>query len=71
MYSSVPFSLKNSSSFMTNFSPLPRKYYVLSKQKVTKPPEPVIVEEPVIPVIEEVIIDEPKPEAKPKRKGKK
>jgi len=71
MYSSVPFSLKNSSSFMTNFSPLPRKYYVLGKQKVTKPPEQVIIEEPVIPVIEEVIIDEPKSETKPKRKGKK
>ena len=71
MYSSVPFTLKDLRSFMTNFSPLPKKYYVLNKQKVTKPPEPVIVEEPVIPVIEEVIIDEPKPEAKPKRKAKK
>lgn len=71
MYSSVPFSLKNSSSFMTNFSPLPKKYYVLSLQVKPKPLEPVIVEEPVIPLIEEVIIDEPKPEAKPKRKGKK
>ena len=56
---------------MTNFSPLPRKYYVLSLQVKPKPPEPVKIEEPVIPVIEEVIIDEPKPEAKPKRKAKK
>lgn len=68
MYSSVPFSLKNSRSFMTNFSPLPKKYYVLGKQKETKQPEPVKIEEPVM---EEVIIDEPKPETKPKRKAKK
>ena len=71
MYSSVPFSLKNSSSFLTNFSPLPKKYYVLSLQVKPKLPEPIKIEEPVIQVIEEVIIDEPKPEAKPKRKGKK
>ena len=71
MYSSVPFSLKNSSSFLTNFSPLPKKYYVLSLQVKPKLPEPIKIEEPVIQVIEEVIIDEPKSETKPKRKGKK
>ena len=71
MYSSVPFPLRHSSSFLTNFSPLPKKYYVLSLQVKPNPPTQVIIEEPVIPVIEEVIIDEPKPEAKPKRKGKK
>ena len=71
MYSSVPFPLRHSSSFLTNFSPLPKKYYVLSLQVKPKPPEPIKIEEPFIPVIEEVIIDEPKSETKPKRKGKK
>jgi hypothetical protein len=71
MYSSVPFSLRHSSSFLTNFSPLPKKYYVLSLQVKPKLPEPIKIEEPFIPVIEEVIIDEPKSETKPKRKGKK
>ena len=72
MYSSVPFPLRNSSSLLTNFSPLPKKYYVLSLQVKHKSPEPVKIEEPVIePIFEEIIIDEPKPETKPKRKAKK
>ena len=72
MYSSIPFPLRNSSSFLTNFSPLPKKYYVLSLQVKPKLPEPVKIEEPVTePIFEEIVIDVPKPEAKPKRKAKK